>query len=44
MIDVRALESYLLNFSAGNFEEIFLIESCKEMNDVSFEIRFESLK
>ena len=42
--DVRASEFSLLNFSRGSFEEISLIQYCRELNDVSFEIRFKSLK
>ena len=41
---VRASESSLLNFSCGNFEEMSLIQSCRELNDVSFEISLKSFK
>ena len=37
-------ECYLLNFSRGSFEEISLIQSCRELNDISFKIRSKSLK
>ena len=36
---IGASKSYLLNFSPGSFEEIFLNQSCRELNDISFEIR-----
>ena len=42
--DVRASESCLLNFSCGSFEEISPIESCRELNSISFEIRQKFLK
>ena len=42
--DVRAPESYLLNFCCESFEEISLIQSCRELNDVSFEIGLKFLK
>ena len=42
--DVGASESYLLHFSPGSFEDICLIESCRELDDVSFEIRLKYLK
>ena len=42
--DVKASEFSLLNFSRGSFEEISLIQSCRELNDVSFEIGLKSLK
>ena len=38
VVDVRALESHLLNFSPGCVKDISLIQSCRELNDVSFEI------
>ena len=44
LLHVRASESHLLHFSRGIFEEISLILSCTELNDVSFEIRLKSLK
>ena len=40
--DVRTLGMF--NFFRRNFEEISLIQSCRELNDVCFEIRFKSLK
>ena len=42
--DVRASESYLVNFSGGSFDEISIKQSCSELNDISFEIRLKSLK
>ena len=42
--NVRASKSYLLNSSRGSFEEMSLTQSCRELNDVSFEIRLKSLK
>ena len=42
--DVRASESSLVNFSPRGFEEVSLIQSCRELNGVSFEIRLKSLK
>ena len=42
--DVRTSESYLLNISFGSYEEISLIYSCRELNDVSVEIKLKSLK
>ena len=41
---VGASESYMLNFSREGFEEIPLIQSCRELNDVSCEMRLKSLK
>ena len=38
--DVRTCESSLLNFSCESVEEISLIQSCRELNNISFEIRF----
>ena len=37
-------ESYLFNFSRGDFEEISLIQSYRELNDVPFETRLNYLK
>ena len=42
--DVRASECYLLNFSLGSLEEMSLIQACRELNNVSFEIRLKLLK
>ena len=42
--DVRTSESCLLNFSRRNFEETSIIQSCRQLNDISFEIRLKSLK
>ena len=36
--------SYLPNFFGGSFEEISLIQSYGELNDVSFETRLKCLK
>ena len=36
-------ESYLVNFCRGSFEEIPLMQSCREFNEISFEIRLKSL-
>ena len=41
---VGTSESYVLNCSRGDFEEISRIQSCRELNDVSFETRLNYLK
>ena len=43
-ICVRASEICLLNSSRRGFEEISLMQSCRELNETSFEIRVKSLK
>ena len=42
--DVRESEAYLFNSSRGSFEEICLFQSCRELNDISFEIRLKDVK
>ena len=44
VVNIRASKFYLLNFSDRSFEVVSLIQSCRELNDVSFEIRFKSFK
>ena len=41
---VGTSESHLLNFSAEIFEEISLVQSCRELNDIPFELRPKSFK
>ena len=41
---VGGSKSYFFNFTHGDFAEISLIQSYRELNDVSFETRLNYLK